>query len=168
MLTKHIHAKVRENAETAIAEAEKLIASETLDEKAMADAKVELDSVVTNINASDAVFADFAEAIDYAEKVRGWYEDDVNKFNKMDAAIEVAQVAYDNVDLTAEEIERATQTLENVTKVVDKKVYTAKWSMGDVSNQITSGVQDSLKTGFCFGRKIMEKTRKISFAVVII
>ncbi len=134
MLTKHIHAKVRENAETAIAEAEKLIASETLDEKAMADAKVELDSVVININASDAVFADFAEAIDYAEKVRGWYEDDVNKFNKMDAAIEVAQVAYDNVDLTAEEIERATQTLENVTKVVDKKVYTAKWSMGDVSN----------------------------------
>lgn len=134
LLAGHIQSKVRESAEAVIEKTEKLISAEPLDEKALADAKAELDQVVTDINTSEAVFADLADAIDYAEKVRSWYEDDEDKFSKMDEAVKTALSAYDNLDLTDEEIESAKQALETVTESVDKKIYTAQWSMGNVND----------------------------------
>ena len=52
----------------------------------------------------------------------------------MDEAVKTALSAYDNLGLTDEEIESAKQALETVTKSVDKKIYTAQWSMGNVND----------------------------------
>lgn len=133
-LTRQIQASVRQAAEETIRKAEEAVAAEPLDSEALAAAKAELDEAVEMIEASSAFYADLLEAIDYAEKVLGWYEDDAEKKATMETAIQTARDVMENPDLTEEQITAAVDALETVTQSVDKKIYTAQWSMGDVTN----------------------------------
>lgn len=134
LLAKRIQTTVRLTAETAVENAERLSASDVPDEEAMAAAKASLDHAVAEIEASAALYDELVSAIDYAEKVAGWYEKDEVKHTKMTDAIGVARTALDNPDQTEGQIRGAVQALQNVTKTVDKKVYTAEWSMGNVND----------------------------------
>lgn len=134
VLSKQMQASARQTVEKAVATANEAIAATPHDETAMVDAKAALDSAVAVADASAAIYETLSSAIDYASQVRQWYEDDTTKTAKMDAAIETAQAAYANANLTKAEMNVAVQALEKVTKSVDKKTYTAEWSMGDVSD----------------------------------
>lgn len=133
-LTKRMQAVVRSAADEALEHTEEIIAADPLDEQAMADAKEVLDHTVADIAASSARYDTLASAIEYAELVKGWYEKDEAKSAKMEAAVAEAQAALDNPEQTDEQLRSAVLALQTVTKGVDKKVYTAQWSMGDVND----------------------------------
>lgn len=129
----HVQATARQMAETAMETAGKASTAEVLDEKAMLQAKTALDDAMKAIETSASFYEVLAEALEYAEMVKGWYEDDEGKREKMESAIQAAQKAWDNSALTEVQIEEATLALQNVTKEVDKKIYT-QGAMGDVYN----------------------------------
>jgi len=133
-MNKRMQATVRQNAEAAIAQAQKAANASPLDETAMAEAKAALDSIVVSIGQSAAFYDELSETIDYANKVREWYKDDETKAATMDAAIETAQSALDNAELTEEQITAANTALTKATKSVDKKIYAPQWSLGDVND----------------------------------
>lgn len=130
----HVRSAVRRSAEAAIEAAEKAVAAENPDEKAMADAKAALDEAIIAVEASADIYDALSQAISYAGQVKGWYEDDEEKRDKMEAAIRAAQTAWDDTEQDDAYIQSATQTLRDITGQVDKKVYTAQWSMGDIND----------------------------------
>lgn len=134
LLTKRIQSSVRLRAEAVIATTETLVNAEHPDESAMAEAKTALDGIVKEIEASAALYGTLFKAIDYAEQVKTWYEDDEVKSVQMENALLAAKVVLENPDQTEEQINTATFDLQKVTESVDKKVYTAQWSMGDVND----------------------------------
>ncbi len=131
---KHVRSEVRQTVETAMEVAEKALTAEIPDEKAMAEAKIGLDEALAAMESSAATYDVLADALRYAGQVKDWYEEDEGKRGKMETAIKVAQEAWENTELTEEQILSATQALQDVTQAVDKKVYTAQWSMGDVND----------------------------------
>lgn len=133
-LTRHMQAVVRQAADEVLENTAKVLSAEPIDEQAMADAKAALDNTVAAIEASSAIYEELVAAIEHAEQVRGWYENDEAKSARMEAAIGTAQAALDNPELTEAQIHSAALALENATKEVDKKVYTAEWSMGNVND----------------------------------
>lgn len=134
LLTRQIQTPVRQTAEAAVETAERLGEAEMPDEQAMAEAKIALDNAVAEIEASVALFGELATAFEYAEKVAEWYKEDEVKSMQMADAIGTAQAALENPDQTDAQIRAAVLALQNVTKAVDKKVYTAEWSMGNVND----------------------------------
>lgn len=134
LLVKHIQAAVRQTVDEAIGTAEAAIAARPLDEGSLKTAKTGLDESVALIETSAAAYQTLAEKIDYATKVKSWYEDDEEKNTTMESAILAAQEAYDDLQLTDEQIEAATVALQQATANVDKKIYTAQWSMGDIND----------------------------------
>lgn len=129
-----VQASVRQVAEDALENADGAIGGEPLDMTALQEAKAALDEAVAAMEASAALYASLAEAMDYAAQVAGWYADDEAKHAKMQAALQAAQAAMDNAGLTDEEIQAAEADLRAVTSEVDKKIYTAQWSMGNVND----------------------------------
>lgn len=132
--TKHMQAAARQEAEAIIEAVSNTATSDSLDETAVLEAKTQLDNAVAVIEASLARCKTLSDAIEEAEKVSGWYEDEPTKHNKMETAIQTALETLNNAASTDAQLKLAVQKLQNVTKSVDKKVYTAQWSMGDVNN----------------------------------
>lgn len=129
-----VQASARQLAEAALDVAGKAVAAEPLDPAALEAAKKALDEAMEAVEVSASFYASLAGAMDYAAQVAGWYEDDEVKHAKMQSALQAAQAALDNPDLTEEEIRAAVSALQTVTAEVDKKVYTAQWSMGNVND----------------------------------
>ena len=130
----HIQSTARQMVENALSVAGKAVAANPLNQEDLAAAKDGLDAAKAAASASAAFYDELAEAIGYAQQVSGWYADDESKHAKMEEALQAAQAAWDNPDLTEEEILAAKADLETVTAEVDKKVYTAQWLMGDVND----------------------------------
>ena len=116
-----VQASVRQVAEDALENAAGAIGGEPLDMTSLQEAKAALDEAVAAMEASAALYASLAEAMDYAAQVAGWYADDEAKHAKMQAALQAAQAAMDNAGLTDEEIQAAEADLRVVTSEVDKK-----------------------------------------------
>lgn len=129
-----VQASARRMAEAALDAAVEAVAAEPLDQAALEAAKAGLDEAMEAVEVSASFYASLAGAMDYAAQVAGWYADDEAKHAKMQSALQAAQAALDNPDLTEEEIRAAASALQAVTAEVDKKVYTAQWSMGNVND----------------------------------
>lgn len=129
-----VQTEARRTAEAALEGAGQAMEAEPLDMTALEAAKAALDGALDVVEASASLYDALDEAMDYAAQVAGWYADDEAKHERMQAALQAAQAALDNPDLTDEQIREAESALQKVTQDVDKKVYTAQWLMGDVNN----------------------------------
>ena len=133
-LNKHIQATVRQSAENTISAVEALCATEPLDADALRGAKTDLDGMLEEIEASADRYTTLENTIAYAEQVKEWYKEDEAKRTKMETAIQAAQAVWADEGQTDAQIQAAVTALETVRRSVDKKVYTAEWSMGNVND----------------------------------
>ncbi len=133
-LSMNMHETVRRQAEELLAAAEEAAAAQPLDEAAMSEAKAALERIIETMEHSSSFYAGLSQAIGYAEQVMGWYGEDEEKSGMMEEAIRKAKSALADPTLTEAGIEEARTALQETTKVVDKKVYTAQWSMGNVDD----------------------------------
>ena len=93
-----------------------------------------LDSCTAVCEASITLYANLAERIDYAKQVLDWVSGNATKVTKLTKAIATAEEKYDNFALSNTQLKGAVNTLNSTIKSVDKGIYTAQWSMGDVND----------------------------------
>ncbi|HKJ42724.1 MAG TPA: DUF6055 domain-containing protein, partial [Sunxiuqinia sp.] len=134
LLTQKIQVSAEENLNAAIDSAEEAVNATPLDSARIAKSKASLDHSVSIANSSIKAYAELQAAIDYANKVLGWYDDDQVKKDRLQPAIDTAREAVNNLDQTLAEINAATADLNAVVNSVDKKVHIPTWMMGDVNN----------------------------------
>ncbi len=134
MVAKPIQNSVRSDVEATLAGVTNLIKSGNTDEAKTQEAKQQLDEAEAKVLASARVVGKLVSAIDYAKQVREWYKDDSAKVAILDPSIAAAQASLANMDQTDEQIAAAVKTLNDEVAKVDKKVYTAQWSMGNVND----------------------------------
>ncbi len=134
ILTLKMQDSYRKEIETRISEAETAIKSENRTEASLTEARQALKTAVEASTASTLLYDNLEKELVHAEKVLGWYKDDAEKAGKMNTAISTAQAVTNNFALTTNELNQAIQDLNSVTESVDKKIYTAQWSMGDINN----------------------------------
>lgn len=132
--TKHIQTSTKEAVEAAIEKAESAAAALPLDKAALTEAKAALDEATKAIETSEELYAELSKAIKDANQVKEWYEDNETKRTKMETAIQTAQEALANEDLTDTELQSAIDALNKTTANVDKKTYAPEWSLGDIND----------------------------------
>ncbi len=96
-------------------------------------AKVVLDEAITLANASITAYASLQTAIAEAN-VTMTYLEKQDKITKLETALSTAKSIYDDLDQTVAQITKAATDLKTTAKSVDKQIYIASWSMGDVNN----------------------------------
>lgn len=133
LLSQHLQDSARKDAESVISGVEALFAG-NVDEAAVLKAKGQLDEVVVSLQKSAALYATLLKEIDYARKVVGWYKDDTARVTPLETAITTAESAWNNFTLTDGQLEDATDAIKAATQKVDKRFYTAQWSMGNVND----------------------------------
>lgn len=134
LLNGKVQKPVAAELSAALAEMQQVLAVEPHVFDNIASSKKTLDLAITAAKISIQLYADLQTAIDEAQKVLGWYKDEPSKKDKLEAAISTAVDLSNNLDLTAEQINKAASDLKAVIKSVDKKIYIAGWSLGDVTN----------------------------------
>ncbi len=120
---------------SALNAAEELVASGSATRQALAAAKDDIDAARSTYLASAALYQKLADALVYARKVRSWWIDDTTRVAPLVEAIATAEATLENDALAASDITEAVATLDAVVKTVDKKIYTAQWSMGNINDK---------------------------------
>lgn len=98
-------------------------------------AKNAVESARNAFVASADIYKTLQDAIDYALKVRQWWESDTERVDPLVQAIADAQTVVQSENLTKSEAAAAVAALNAVVKTVDKQVYTADWSMGNINDK---------------------------------
>lgn len=135
VLTKRMQAYVRAELNEALADARKTVAEASVTEEALAIATATINLAIADVDASIARYDSISAELPYANTVLGWYADDSVKSKKMQDAIDAANTILATEELTDAELRSALASLIKVRKSVDKKIYTAEWSMGNVNDK---------------------------------
>lgn len=131
LLTQHIGTSSREELNTAIDLAQLAISADPLVDDDLTAAKTALDDAITSVNKSLTAYKKLSKAIEDANHILSFLEKAL-EISKLQNAIEAAELSYEDLDLTLEQISGATTTLITVTRNVGKQIYVPTWMMGNV------------------------------------
>lgn len=125
---------LRDALVSAISSAEALVALEATTIEDLQKAKSDIDSAREAFLASSKSYSGLETELEYARKVRTWWESNTTRVAPLIQAIVTAETAYNDDTLTPDAVSQATAALNRAVKKVDKRVYTAQWSMGDIND----------------------------------
>ena len=123
-LTKGVQNTVAEALSTAITAAQ--TALDGSDDEALLSAKKALEAAITDAKASRKLYDALQARIDYAEKVRDWWEGVTRKASShanLVAGINTAKQKLTDYTLTATQLNAAVKVLNTRISAVDKKIY---------------------------------------------
>lgn len=134
VLTLRAQKSVRDELTLALSNAENLISAGSPRQQ-LSTAKNALDSAREAYMASAAVYKKLEDGLAYAYTVKSWWEDDAERIDALVQAIAKAEATLADENLTTPEADKAVAELTDAVKKVDKQVYTAQWSMGDINDK---------------------------------
>ncbi len=129
----HIQTSASVQLEQAIQQVNQFLAKDTMILDSLKAGKSIIDNAIQLAKNSSAAYQLLKKAIEDAT-VSLSYLDKATDIDKLTSAINTAQAAYDNLELSLAQINSATNTLKAVVKTVGKQIYVPTWMMGDVYN----------------------------------
>jgi len=131
LLTQHIQTSAIDGLNTAITQAQAATTANPLVSADVTAAKTAIDAAITTAYTSLAAYKSLQKAISDANLILTFLEK-ADEITKLQNAINIATLSYDNPALTLTQINNATATLRAVTKTVGKQIYVPTWMMGDI------------------------------------
>lgn len=145
---------VRADVEAAVASAKTAAEANPLDETQLRAAVAALEAAIKKAEASNERYAALKEAIDYAEKVLGWWEGVSRKAKaceRLAEGVDTARVKLADYGLTNAELKSAVSMLNTRTKAVDKKIYESDNAVG------TGTALNNTNSNWCYQRSLQSK-----------
>ncbi len=133
LVSAHIQHTAVARLNSAIAFASSALAVNPLVEADLIAAKDTVNAAIEMADISAKAYVSLRKAIDQAKQILTFL-DKADEITRLQNAIQVAEQAYQNRDLTLTQINAATTTLTTTTRSVGKKIYVPGWMMGDVYN----------------------------------
>ena len=154
-LGKALQNPVKESLQAEIEKARlALTADPALDESSLRSVIAALQQAIDAAVASHARYAALNEALEYARKVQGWWQDDARKaanVEKLIQAIAVAEGLMTNYELTDDELDEAPAALNRVVRLVDKRIYESVNAVG------TGAALNNEASTWCYQRSLQSK-----------
>lgn len=134
LLSQKIQNSSREALENTIENAEQALNEDPLSAEDLIAAKITLEAVFNQVEASIKLYTNLQSAIDYANQILTWYADEPDKISNLLSARDEAVLTSNNFDLTTTALTQAATQLNQLVKTVDKELYIPGWALGDVNN----------------------------------
>lgn len=137
LLTAPMQSSVRNELETAIADARAALADEARTEQTLRAALTKFAEAAENATASNARYLELDSNIAYAEKVYGWWKDLESKQEncaKLLTAINEAKNKAKDYTLADEDFATAISALNTVVATVDKQIYMSSSAVGTATS----------------------------------
>ncbi|WP_340111359.1 DUF6055 domain-containing protein [Maribellus mangrovi] len=134
LLNQNFSSSVKDNLDSVINEVQQILTAQPLDMEDIKTAQSLLDEAVQQARNSLQRYEDLQSMIDYANKVMQWYSEDQSKTSTLQEAIDIANQAENNYDLTINELNAETTNLTTVVNSIDKRKYIPAWMMGNVND----------------------------------
>lgn len=143
ILPKKMRNAAKTDLQAAINQAQQAVAENPASTENLNAAGTAIRTAINTANASILSYQSLQQAVEYGNQVLQWYSEDPEKIASLQSAVNTANTALNNLDLTTDAITASTNNVLTLAQNIDKKIHYPYWIWDGAANAYITQTAES-------------------------